>query len=228
MKVGVLLAGTVSPILPLREFVVKRNWRNSADNIRKNVIECWEGTVETYLSIDCVEDPTLISSILDYYKPEAVAIQSTHDDGSHIKSKQTRRMVHKYIAGLSLMLHRDLDFVVTTRPDILFTQSLSSLNIDFSKFNFLFREAGWWLEDNTIKHDTPPLVCDNLFAFRYEYLPKFIEAIHEMQEKEIEFYMHNAYTYVRDIVGDANIHFITDTQYCSIGCEFYELDRTLE
>lgn len=225
MKIGVLLTGTVAAEMPLHSFVVKRDWKRSGDSIRKNIIDCWDTEIETYLSVDCMEEPHTIRSLIEYYNPQAIAVQSTYTNPSHVKTKDTRRMVHKYVAGLSLMLHRELDFIITTRPDISLVQPLSSLNVDFNKFNFVFRERSYWNEDNTRKLDTAPLVCDNLFAFPGKHLATFVDSVNELQIKEPTFDMHNIYSYVQHRIGDEAINFMVDEQYSSFNNDIYTLDR---
>lgn len=51
----------------------------------------------------------------------------------------------------------DLDVIVFTRSDIHFSKVIAKENVDFDKFNLLFREKDWWESHN--------FACDNLYIF---------------------------------------------------------------
>jgi hypothetical protein len=57
--------------------------------------------------------------------------------------------------------HEDLDLIVFTRSDIHFSKIIANENIDYDKFNFLFRELDWW--------ETNEFTCDNLYIYPHKW-----------------------------------------------------------
>ena len=104
-------------------------------------------------------------NIIDIYKPVAqtfIDIQGSHQVLTYIKSMEQLR-------------GQDLDFVISTRFDIHFHRIVKDINLDYTKFNALFKEKGWWHWWSPKKFTT-----DNFFAFPYSMLEDFISVLYDL------------------------------------------------
>lgn len=198
MKIGINLIG-------LSQFYRNRNWRRTKEEIYNKVISCWEGhEVKVYLTTNNISQ-----ELLDFYKP--VKYQEVYGDIS---------LKGKYRIGLDLLKDEDLDFIITTRFDIIFFEKISLLNIDYNKFNFLFKEINHW--DNGEKY-----TCDNFYAFPSKYTIPLKNTISSIDTPRLDPDMHHLYSYLLPTLGENNIHFITEEHsFSGSGLNpFYLLDR---
>jgi len=65
-------------------------------------------------------------------------------------------------ACLKSLLDQDLDFVIICRIDMHFSKVLANENIDYEKFNFLFKEEGYWHNHR--------FTTDNFYMFPFEMI----------------------------------------------------------
>jgi hypothetical protein len=138
-----------------------------------------------------------------------------------IKSDKSEQIL-TYIKSLKQLVNEDLDVIISTRFDIFFNQNFDELNFDFSKFNFLFKETGWW--------DNYKFTTDNFYIFPKEYLQNFIECIEELYKTPPRNNctdMHGMYNFISKKISEDNIHFISDNHMISNVNEFYKLTRFL-
>ena len=127
-----------------------------------------------------------------------------------------------YIEGLKLAENEDLDVIISTRFDIIFSKKITDLDIDYSKFNFLFGEGHLWTSRQ--------FVTDNFFVFPKKFLSSFIEAI-QMAHRDPEyqnctFMLHNVDKPLSNLLGDETLHFISPKLEESGKNSFYKLERT--
>ena len=120
-----------------------------------------------------------------------------------------------YIKALQQV--EDPDFIITTRFDIHFHKKLSEMNLDYDKFNFLFKEKNTWDQYN--------FVTDNFFAFPAKYKQNFINAIKALDKSGLEKpFMHHIFTPLSKTV---DYNFISpDKQEFSDKNSFYTLIRS--
>lgn len=128
-----------------------------------------------------------------------------------------------YMHGLCLVEDEDLDVIVSTRFDISFKEKITDMNIDYSKFNFLFKEKNMW--------DSYRFITDNFFVFPKNFLYPFTEAIEianiESNKEKWTFMLHNVYNPLANIIGENNIHIIhPEVQQFSHDNTYYKLERT--
>lgn len=179
MKISVCLIGDMSSR--------NRNWDRTKINIKSNLISCWgqNNEVDVFICSEHVPD-----NIIDFYQPKKIIIQE-----SHVKDK--------YVSLISEILDEKTDFIIFTRPDIVFLKNVSSFNIKYDKFNFLFREVNHWSQ-------THKYTCDNFFATSKQHLIYFYKTLLNCEKvKPFSGELHSQiYPCLVDYISDKNIHFI--------------------
>jgi hypothetical protein len=187
----------------------KKDWKDS--NIKQTLIECLNQKyeVETYITTYMHNE---LLELIKHYDSKITTI---------IKSDKSEQIL-TYIKSLKQLVNEDLDVIISTRFDIFFNQNFDELNFDFSKFNFLFKETGWW--------DNYKFTTDNFYIFPKEYLQNFIECIEELYKTPPRNNctdMHGMYNFISKKISEDNIHFISDNHMISNVNEFYKLTRFL-
>jgi len=204
MKIGVLFYGDL--------YLRHRDWERTKQEVKEKIIDCWgDNEVKVYFSIS----PTPSQSLLDFYKPVKC-------------NKTVAEMVGKVKDGLESILSEDLDFVIVTRLDVVFFKRLSELNLDFNKFNFLFREYNHW--------DGPKrewweryYTCDILLAFPAKYIQPAIDSIWDtFRVPPIPFaHLHTLCSFLVPRIGMENINIVEKEEMMSGSGynKYYLLDR---
>lgn len=199
MKIAIALIG-------ISEGFRGRNWNRTKNGIKKDAIDCWveQGhEVKLYLTGNHIP-----SDMIDFYNP-------TKYEVIHIN------LMAKYLAGLQQLKGEDVDFIICTRFDMVFLDKLSNWNIDFNKFNFLFREKNHF-------YDGRKMTCDNFYAFPVKYLDSFIQALLDPSNPPFKGAFHDqVYNGLEKLIGESNIHFIEEQEGFSgnLGNIYYLLDR---
>jgi hypothetical protein len=185
-----------------------RDWRRGYENINKNLIYTFENPniyITTYHNETQEE-------LIDKYKPKKhQLIQYSNSD-----------LRTTYKKSLESMIEEDIDLIVSTRFDILFNDSISNYNIDPEKFNFFFREKGWW--DNH-RYTADPQYFS---VFPKKYSLPLIESVQDVYEKPHRLDcpdLHPTYSRLAPKIGEENIHFIYDVEALSHDNEYVKLDR---
>lgn len=202
MRIGLFLTGIS---FGLRE----RDWRTSLLNIQSNIIDPLKQTHELSIYLSSYRNPFERQLIHDFAPRSYMMIE-------YSKSNQ----IVTYIKGLELLFGEELDFIICTRFDILFNFAINRVNIDYSKFNVLFREADTW--GNGMEFTT-----DNFFAFPAARLPVFREAI-EMTRIAHPLHcpdLHPVYRNVKATLGDENMNFVFDGLHRSTDNPYFTLNR---
>jgi hypothetical protein len=198
MNIGINLAGISSGKR-------SRNWNNTSQSIKDNIIDCWDShTVNTYVT---TYDHSTIPQLLEYYKPKKYNILNI--EGSD------QRLTYK--SSLEMLQDQDLDFIISTRFDIEFFKSASSIGMDFNKFNILFPEI----------YENSTFVCDTFFSLPKKYLHPFIESVQYMYDNPARANctdMHAISTVISDKI-DGNIHIVSNEPELSNTNSFYTLHR---
>jgi hypothetical protein len=115
-------------------------------------------------------------------------------------------------------MNEDLDFIISTRFDIDFNESLSNYNFDMNKMNFIFR-------DNLDLWTRNRFVGDCLHGIPKLYLPYFLQAL-MIEHQENSWFMHGIYNRLIDMSFDtAKIHFLLEGNHSSNENSFYNLIR---
>jgi hypothetical protein len=182
-----------------------RNWINTSNSIKENIIDCWEGhAVSTYIT---TYEHSTVTQLLDYYKPKKHLIISLEDSDQRLTYKKS----------LEMLQDEELDFIISTRFDIGFFKPVSLISMDFNKFNFLFPE----------NYEIKEFVCDTFFAFPKQHLSPFIESVQYMYDVPHRINctdLHAACMVIRDKIEN-RIHMISNEPQYSNTNSFYTLHR---
>jgi len=204
LKIGLNIVG-ITHNNNLNTYWNKSNIKETVINILNKKYE-----VKTYLTTYFFNDNT--QELINHYSPKNVNILNWENSDQRLT----------YIESLKTLLNEDLDIIISTRFDIFFNQTFDTLNIDFSKFNFLFKEYGWW---NNYKFTT-----DNLYIFPKKYLKDVIQSIEELYKnppRECCVDMHGMYNVISPKIKESNIHFVSEEHMLSTENKFYKLTRFL-
>jgi hypothetical protein len=179
-------------------------------NIKDNVINILNKhyEVNTYLTTYFFNENT--EKLINHYTPTNI----------NILDWDASNQILTYIESLKSLLNEELDIIISTRFDIFFNKKVDELNIDFSKFNFLFKEQGWW--------DTHKFTTDNFYIFPKKYLEECISCLEELYRnppRSCCIDMHGMYNCISQKITHSNIHFISEEHMLSTENKFYKLTR---
>jgi hypothetical protein len=200
MRIGINLVG-------VSKGLKNRDWKNTSDNIKENLINGW-GDNEVYVYVTTYYNDS-INELLYFYNPINYKILQYKNSDQRLT----------YIESLKNIEYEPLDFIISTRFDIKFKNSISNLDIKYDKFNFLFKEKGWW--------DNHNFVTDNIFLFDTKYTGFFIESIYDFYKKPYRDCpdLHPTYRYIKPKIGEENINIISNIEEISTNNSFYTLIR---
>lgn len=201
-KVGVILRGIASGNSTRH----KKDWTFTKDNIKKNLID---PLVNPSIYLTTYEHAVL-PDVIEFYKPKDVKIVDFN----------TSNQIKTFLQSLEQIANEDLDFVFIARFDIEYKKLITDFNINYDKFNFIFREQEPYWSSNKYTSDT-------FFAFSKKFLEKVIEATKEEIEKPDRSYgdIHALYKKLLPKIGEENINFMFEGNHPSDVNEFFEIKR---
>jgi hypothetical protein len=125
-----------------------------------------------------------------------------------------------YIESVQKLKEFDYDFYIITRFDL---DIKIPLNINFQKFNFLFKEKDWW--------DTHQCTTDTFYAFPNSMLSGFASSIMDCRIKNGQpgylGMFHKLYSDLVNYINVNDIHFIDDEKQTVQTSNKYKLSRHL-
>ena len=171
------------------------NWIYCLHRIKQRVINCWNDLGHDTKLYHTTYHSELDELLLKEYTP--YKHQFFDYPGSD------RRLTHK--ASYELLRGEDLDFVVTTRFDIIFNDNITKYNIDYNKLNVIFKEGNNHWETNKFTSDT-------LFMFPYNMLEDMIDIMQSHYDNPATSVacLHHTYERMRLKRGDDSVHFMTN------------------
>ena len=187
--------------------VKHRDWRRDWDNIKTNLID----PIQPQIYVTTYHNET-VDHLLDVYKP--VKYQLLALDGSDLRLTYRR--------SLEMLLNEPIDLVVSTRYDILFNSSTADYNIDPDKFNFFFKEKGWW---GPHQYTADPQYFS---VFPVKFIPALIDGVQSVYDNPHRHDcpdLHPTYSRLAPVIGEENINFIFDVETLSHDNEYVSLDR---
>lgn len=207
-KLGINLVG-ISHLIGGQRWPVSRSYLDCKDNFTNQILE------PLSKRFDCKTYVTTYNSnesnnIIDFYKP------SKHQ---FLKLEYSHQIV-TFLLNLHMLEHEDLDYLLITRFDIHFNDSLKNLNFDLNKFNFLCKEKDHW--------DSNRFVNDCVYFLPFKMLNQLQQACKELYENPPRpglMDMHGLYSTIEKIIGPENINFATSEHYLSSNNHIYTLKR---
>ena len=126
-----------------------------------------------------------------------------------------------YITSIEKLKEFDYDFYIVSRFDL---DIRVLLNIDFQKFNFLFKEKDWW--------DNHNLTTDTFYAFPKEMLDGFIRACKDTRDKSNQpgyiGLFHALYNDLQNYINPDNYHYIDEEKQTVQISKKYTLSRYIK
>jgi len=105
-------------------------------------------------------------------------------------------------AAVALPGEDDIDFYIMTRFDVHYNKNLEDFNLDWDKFNFVSREGNnYW--------NTQQFVGDTIYAWPKRLHQHVIKGFAELSKFDPN-HMHNFYSILAPIMGQENIHFMSE------------------
>jgi len=202
MKIGIVFRGITTGQSPTQ----RKDWTLAKDNIKENLIGAFQNP---FIYFTTYTHPVM-ADVIDFYQPKSVQFVE------YASSDQRKTLYH----SLNHIVDEDLDFVIIVRFDMSFNQKVSQMNIDYKKFNFIFRETEpYWTENK--------YVSDTFFAFPKKFTRWFMEAVQdEITQPERKYSdMHAAYKRLYPKIGNENIHFMYDGTHRSDKNDWFEIKR---
>lgn len=189
---------------------VKTDWNQAKHEVKSQVIDCFVSQghdVSVYLTTYHSEQ---VEQIVNFYNPKGTLILPF--EGSEQRAT--------YIQSLKQMITEDVDVIVSTRFDIAFKQPVTSLNLDFEKFNFFARtdKLRYWVDSRFID--------DVIFVFPKRYLPYLIETVEELiAYNNHGEHLHPTYNRILPKIGESNTNFMVEEYNVATSGKYYELLR---
>ena len=125
-----------------------------------------------------------------------------------------------YINSIKKLKEFDYDFYIVTRFDLWINEEL---NLNYTKFNFLFKEKDWW--------DNHQCTTDTFYAFPKSMLDGFINGIINCKNKSGQpgylGLFHKLYPELINYINVADIHFIDEEKQTVQISSKYKLSRLL-
>ena len=109
----------------------------------------------------------------------------------------------------------DIDIVIFTRYDIHFSKKIAEQNIDFTKFNFLFREGNYWHNEK--------FTTDNFYIWPYYMTENVKLSLIESMYHRSYLDTHALFIYLSTRIPENQIHFISEEPELSDTNSFYTL-----
>jgi hypothetical protein len=175
-------------------------------NINTNLIEPFkkEHDVSVYLTTYPHE---YMDKLLEMYQPTKYFLK---DFGSSF-------MQQTYSESLLQLIDEDLDFIISTRFDILFSKNMKELPYNFEKMNVLFKEKGC----NHLNY-----TCDNFYAFPKKYIQIFSQSIGELFHSGERNGLHGTIHQLSKHISYDNINIINPIDQLGHGNEYYYLPHS--
>lgn len=190
MKIGINIAGLSHNDLGNG----MHSYKDGYENLFKNLINPLKENNDIKLYI-YTYNTTETDNILKIYKPTKYTILDTTNNNSAELAANT------YIDSLEKLRDVDVDFIITTRFDL---DIRCNVDIDFKKFNFLFKELKGWDEAN--------LTSDTLYAFPKDMLEDVIVSLKETWLGKNTYFcpglFHCLYRFLVKRIDVSNIQFI--------------------
>lgn len=217
MKIAIVLTGvTHGFVADTCKYDVPRNFYACAPNIEKNLINPLKehfDDVKVYLT---TYQNDALNDVLDFYKPHKYTLVPY--PGS--------QPITTYLKSMESLDGEDIDFIFSTRFDILFTSKITSWNINYNKFNVTFMEGDTFM---TEEEKTFNFTSDCIFAFPKRFLGALKiglrEAWHFHPQPYARKNMHPVAFNTSKIIGKYNINFLTQEKMTSDENNFFMLYR---
>lgn len=189
-----------------------RDVRHCWNNIREKLIDPYTAAghdVRIYLSTYKVENEITEQEILELIKPDKV---------HYSEYKNSNSFTSKY-AAFNNFENESLDTIIFSRCDIHFNKILINENIDYSKFNFLFKEKNWW--------ETHQYTTDNFYIWPHHMTPQIKVALKNSYQYDRNFHdTHALKKCLTSVIQESQINYISNIHELSDINSYYSICRS--
>lgn len=196
MKIGINIAGLSHNNLGNG----MHSYKDAYENLFKNVINPLKEIHEVFIYLYTYNTEEN-DNLLDIYKPTDVTFIDLPQAGNKNDAGLAART---YINSLEKLVNEELDFIITTRFDLDIN---TSIDFDFQKFNFLFKELNNW--------NNHQLTTDTFYAFPHKIIGNVIKSLNETWDNKNGLFcpglFHGLYPYLKNNIDENNISFIDET-----------------
>ena len=208
MNIGISITGISHLVDVYRPY--PRSYKTCYENFFTEVYDVLKknNNINTYIT---TYYSTEIDNILKIYKPKKFQIFNFNN--SH--------QIVTVIKSLEQLRNEDLDLVVCTRFDLSFNNNiLNTLKFDLTKFNFLFKEEGYW--------DSNKFVNDCFYIFPYSMLETVINACYSLLREPPRpglMDMHGLYNCLVKLCSAEQLNIVSEECMLSHENKLYKLHR---
>ena len=187
------------------------SYKNSYENLFINLVEPLRENhhVDFYIQTYDTEEKNNLEKI---YNP----IYSNYIE----LKKEKSSAFETYISSINKLKEFDYDFYIVTRFDLWIGEKI---NLEFDKFNFLFKEKDWWVSHY--------LTNDTFYGFPKSMLNSFVSTCITCRNKNGQpgylGLFHKLYTELITHIDSSQINFIDEEHTNVQSSEKYKLSRYL-
>jgi hypothetical protein len=199
MKMGILLRG-------ISQGHGKADFSRCVENLQENLIKPLSENNEVNLYL-CTYVHPQINELSEAYNPKKLELIPFSG------SNQVTTFSH----SLKMLRGEDLDFVFVVRFDLWLHNKITECNIDFEKFNFVFK-----LSPQEAPYEKYEFVSDLGFFFNYRHLESIISATDFLSENPPRKItdLHGIYKTLKLFLPEEQIHFMTPVVWRQQGDEY--------
>lgn len=215
MKIGFSFYGLTYGLGGKYNVGTERDFRHCWPNLKRMLIDPFVSRgheTEIYFSTYHFTDQNILTEFKKIVNPDKVVFTEIKDsDGFTTKGSSFINFVH----------NDKLDLIVFCRNDMHFRKIIADENIDYNKFNFLFKEKEWW--------DNFRFTCDNFYIFPQKMAPLVMKAMYDTYawprgRPYVD--THGLYLRLLNYIPENYVHFLSDEHEISDVNSFYTLCRT--
>jgi len=193
---------------------INRDFRHCWPNIKKMLIDPFVAKgheAKIYFSTYHIDDKEIQEEFYRTTNPDRVLF-------SELKGSDA--FTSKGASFVNFVHDESVDAIVFCRNDIHFSKVIADGNVDFTKFNFLFREQGWW--------ENARFTCDNFYIFPQRWSATVMKAMYETYAWPRGKPMvdtHGLYAKLTQYIPESEMHFISDVHEISDVNSYYTCCR---
>jgi hypothetical protein len=190
----------------------ERDFRHCWPNIKRMIVDPYKQLgfdIKLYFSSYPIEDAKAEKDFYEQVNPDKVVFSKLENSNAFTSKEKL----------FETFLDDDtIETVIYTRSDVHWNQKIINTNIDYKKFNFLFRERDWWYSQM--------FACDNLYIFPQSMSKSFHMAmLEEHASPARHVHKHDLPRFLSKYIGIDSINFMTEEHQYSDMNTLYTLCR---
>lgn len=190
----------------------ERDFRHCWPNIEEMVVKPYRDLghdVKLYFSSYPFENEQIEKEFRDMVKPDKIV---------YSKLEGSNAFTSKVALFQTFMDDISVDYIIYTRVDMHWMKPFIHTKIDYDRFNFLFKEKGWW--------ESHMYACDNLYVFP-RYMSRIVlqSMLEDHASPAQSIHKHELPRFLMRHINPDQINFMTEEHQLSDMNNFYTLCR---